>query len=534
MRRIIHILVALFGCVLLLETALPAQTGEYSDKDKKKLAEIAQRPEVQAKIQEEWTAIRRADMRFAYNVNTSTRLAEMSPAAIAEIREKFGQLYDNPILLRYVNALGQRLVPGNSPNLYSFRLLLDPVPKAEALSTGTIYVSTGLVSLLDNEAQLSYVLAHEIAHVERQHAFNRLRNGILDQELMKDKEADAAKKRTLFSALATAAGAGIGAAAGGGSGALYGGMAGLAAGAIASHFIYRNRFEPTEWSTEFENEADEAGLKYMLDQNFDAREIPRLYARLDNLVSRDNRIGLGFMGKPERVKERTAKVQNLLTGTYKAEIEAKLKGAGLTGSSPDFALLMSALKRDNGVVALDYDLFAIAKDNLAEAVSLRSNDPRANYYLGRVLALTARTPDDKQKAVGQFMKAIQYDAERGAYPEPHLEAALYLIAQNDPASQDQIKKELKTYVALYQREHGGHLPVNMPIIYDYFLLAGDTSWYVPPAAVVSTKNVESLSVTPITPAGAATAAEVVSHAVQATPASAVKPASLKEPETPKP
>lgn len=529
MRRVATLLLSLLACILLLETALPAQNaGDYSDKDKKKLAEIAQRPEVQARIQDEWSKIRRADMQFAYNVNTSTRLAEMSPSAIAEIREKYGQLYDNPILLRYVNALGQRLVPSNSPNLYSFRLLLDPVPKAEALSTGTIYISTGLVSLLDNEAQLAYVLGHEIAHVERQHAYNELRNGILDEELMKDKEADAAKKRSIFGALATAAGAGIGAAAGGWQGAAIGGLAGITAGSVAAHFIFRNRFEPTEWSTQFENEADEAGLKYMLDQNYDVREIPRLYARLDNLVARDNRIGLGFMGKPERVKERTAKVQNLLTTTYKADIDAKLKAAGLTGSSPDFALLMSALKRDNGVVALDYDLFAMAKDNLDEAVKLRSNDPRANYYLGRVLELTARTPDDKQAAVSQFLKAIQYDGQRGAYPEPHLEEALYLISQNDPSTQDQIKKELKTYVALYQREHGGALPSNMHIIYDYFLLAGDTSWYVPPAAVVSTKNVDSLYVTPVTNAPPMAASDVITRAVEGTPANAVKPASMKE------
>lgn len=515
--------------VMLSCIAAYAQTKtEYSEKDKKKMAEIANRPEVAARIDEAWAAVRRRDMQFAYNVNSSTRWGQMAPSNLAEFREKYGQLYDNPILVRYVNTMGQRLVPSNSPNLYSFRLLLDPVPRAEALSTGTIYVSTGLVSLLDNEAQLSYILGHEIAHVERQHHYNEIRNSILEEEFAKEKDAEAQRKRSMFSAIATVAGAGIGGAVGGGQGALIGALSGVAAGTIVSHFAFRNKFEPTEWSTEFENEADEAGLKYMLEHNYDAREIPRLYARLDNMVARDSRVGLGFIGNPQRVKERTAKITGLLSATYKVDLDRKLK-EGLVGSSPEFALLMASLKRDNGVVALDYDLYAMAKDNLEEAAKLRSNDSRVNYYLGQVMALTGRTAEDKQQAISYFTKAIQYDAERGAYPEPHLENALYMIAQSNPGAQEQIKKELKTYVALYQREHGGALPANIHIIYDYFQLAGDNSWYVPPATVVSTKNVDAIYVTPVENAPSLNAVDVVNRAVVATPEGSVKPVSLKPP-----
>jgi hypothetical protein len=51
----------------------------------------------------------------------------------------------------------------------------------------------------------------------------------------------------------------------------------------------------------------------------------------------------------------------------------------------------------------------------------------------------------------------------------------------------------------------------MYIIYDYFLLIGDKSWYMPPASVISTKNVDSLSVAQGNVA-AASAAEVVARA----------------------
>src|SRR5215469_15105487 len=466
-------------CALLwVASPLLAQTAtEYSDKDKKKLAEIAQRPEVIRRIQDTYDARRRADMEFAFNVNQSSRIGELSLAELATFRQNFGELYNNPILLRYVNSIGQKIVPQGSPNVYSFRLLLDPVPRAEALTTGTIYISTGLVSMIDSEAQLAYILGHEIAHVERRHTYNTIRNEILEEEFDKEKQAEVGKKRTIFGAVSVIGGAAAGGAIGGYSGALIGAGIG-AAGGIAGALLFRNKFQPTEWSTVYEDEADEAGLKYMLEQNYDAREIPRMYARLDNLVGRDSRVGLGFIGKPERTRERQAQITRLITSAYKADLEARAK-KGLVSSGPEFQLLMSALKRDNGVIALDYDLYDEARDDLDQAVKLRSNDPRAHYYLGQVMIATGRTQEEKQQAMSEFLQAIQNDSDRGAYPEPHLEQALFQIGQSDPSLQDQIKKELKTYVALYQRQHTGQLPRNMYIIYDYFLLIGDKSWYMP-------------------------------------------------------
>ena len=54
-----------------------------------------------------------------------------------------------------------------------------------------------------------------------------------------------------------------------------------------------------------------------------------------------------------------------------------------------------------------------------------------------------------------------------------------LIEQGDPGSQSQISSELKAYVALSERDHGG-LPANMQLIYDYMSTAGDSKWFLPP------------------------------------------------------
>lgn len=468
-------------CVLTLAaapSALAQQSGnnvrvlsrqQYTDKQKQKMAEIAQRPEVQGEIDEKWNDLRYSHVKEAYDVNTSR-----------------GSLYPNPIVNDYVNMLGQRLVPADSPNLYAFKLLLNPMPEAYSLTTGTVYVSTGLVSMLDNEAQLAYVLAHEMAHIEMRHEFERARGEILEEKLAEEEQRAKAKKKSIFGVVGALAGGVIGGAIdpniGGAIGGAVGALAGMAIGNSGP------KFRPTGWDVVHEDEADSRALEMMLAQRFDPREVPKTYARLDSLVARDSRVGLGFMGDRNRVRERTALIQKALAGPMNTKINAALQDGGLVGGSPEFALLLSALKRDNGVAAMQYDLFAMAKDNLEEAARLRSNDPRVHYYLGLVTSMTARTEDERKTASNHFLTAMRYDAKRGTYPEPYLQHALHLIKQNDPGYQGEVANALKTYVMLYQRQNEGHLPPNMHIIYDYFLLAGEENWSIPPFQFVSTEH----------------------------------------------
>ena len=54
---------------------------------------------------------------------------------------------------------------------WQFHVLRDPIPNAFALANGSIYVNTGLLAVLENEAQLASVLAHEETHVLNRHAY---------------------------------------------------------------------------------------------------------------------------------------------------------------------------------------------------------------------------------------------------------------------------------------------------------------------------------------------------------------------------
>ena len=71
-------------------------------------------------------------------------------------------------------------------------------------------------------------------------------------------------------------------------------------------------------------------------------------------------------------------------------------------SGPDFVPMISAVKRDNGILAMDYDLFAVAKLNLQGALQQRPDDAYAHFYLAKLERLTARTPEERQDALNHL------------------------------------------------------------------------------------------------------------------------------------
>ena len=505
------------------------QLANLTESDKERVAKIEAMPEIQQQIQEEWDEARRADLQMAYSINLTENWGVVQDNSRDDSFDR-QRLYSNPIVQSYVNQLGQRLVPKGSVNMYTFRVLYDPIPKVLTLSTGTVYVSTGMMAVLDNEAELSYVLAHEIAHVEKRQAWLRIHDKIVGDELDREKT----EKEKMITAAATTV---LGVGAGGmliplRAGSLLGGLAGGGGGITVSHYFIHPHLEPTKWETEEEDEADELAARYMMDQNYDARESLHVYRTLEMLTAMDPRVGLGFIGDPKHVKEREAHLETLLDGPLRAEISAKAKDNKFLNSSPEFLPVTAASKRDNGILAMDFDLFAFAKRNLQESVAQRPNDAIAHFYLAKLERETARTPAEMADAMNHLTSALNLDSERGAIPAAHLEYAVSLMEQDPPADNGKIATELKAYVALYDRDHQ-QLPGNMPAVYDYLNAAGEQKWYLPAPWYTQTQ----LGVTSTTIAADAvirkatnTAPPVLTPAV-ATPAPAPPPAKAKTRKT---
>ena len=74
----------------------------------------------------------------------------------------------------YVSHLGDSLIPEGAkgtrrPIEFRFFVVEDPEVNAASLPDGTLLINTGLLGALENEAQLAFVLSHEMAHVLQVH-----------------------------------------------------------------------------------------------------------------------------------------------------------------------------------------------------------------------------------------------------------------------------------------------------------------------------------------------------------------------------
>lgn len=100
---------------------------------------------------------------------------EIGKRADQEILGRFGRYRDQQ-LQAYVESIGQRLLAGIGPTSfrYSFKIVDVPEVNAMALPGGYIYITRGMLAMLNSEAQLAGVLGHEIGHVTSRHAAKQL------------------------------------------------------------------------------------------------------------------------------------------------------------------------------------------------------------------------------------------------------------------------------------------------------------------------------------------------------------------------
>jgi len=110
-------------------------------------------------------------------------LGEVSRAALSESSEdRVGReimlqirndvdYLDDPVLLEYLNALGERIAAASADpsRHFDFFIVRDGSINAFALPGGHIGVHTGLISTTRNESELASVIAHEIGHVTQKH-----------------------------------------------------------------------------------------------------------------------------------------------------------------------------------------------------------------------------------------------------------------------------------------------------------------------------------------------------------------------------
>jgi predicted Zn-dependent protease len=169
-----------------------------------------------------------------------------------------GLIETDPLLDRYINDLGFRLLAGldNRVRDYRFFIVNDNSVNAFALPGGFIGVNLGLIHYARSQHQLASVLAHEISHVRLMHGMDMLRKG---------SEVNTA---TLLAMLAGLLLGGVDSQLG--TAVLYGGVAG-------------GQQSMVNFTRENEYEADRMGIELLNDAGFDTNGMVEFFTIMSRL-----------------------------------------------------------------------------------------------------------------------------------------------------------------------------------------------------------------------------------------------------------
>lgn len=174
---------------------------------------------------------------------------QMGKQAAQEVAQSIG-LYNDSKVQAYVADLGKRMAANSErPNLpWEFHVVDDASVNAFALPGGFIYVTRGLMTSINDEAELATVVGHEIGHVTNRHSVQQI------------SKAQVAQLGLGIGSILSSDIARFGQ---------------LASAGLSILFL--------KYSRDAENQADQAGFRYALNQNYDVREMTKVFETLNRV-----------------------------------------------------------------------------------------------------------------------------------------------------------------------------------------------------------------------------------------------------------
>ncbi len=281
-----------------------------------------------------------------FNIERETRLGR----SVYERLLESGLVETHPLLDRYINDLGLRLLAGidNQVRDYRFFIVRDNSINAFALPGGFIGVNRGLIMQARTQHQLASVLAHEIAHVRLMHGMEMMEKG---SEL---------NTRAILTMLAGLLLGGVDSQVG--SAVLFGGIAGTEQAFV--NFTRENEYE-----------ADRVGMELLSQARFDPNGMVEFFGIMSKLSGSSEIGNIEYLRthpiSNNRIAEAINRAQNLGSGANQVDDYLLFKDY-LLYSSNDYLLQQGSefLRALASIKAADY---GTADDQLA-ALYQRDNE----------------------------------------------------------------------------------------------------------------------------------------------------------------
>ena len=296
-----------------------------------------------------------------------------------KVIDNSGWLYRNPELEAYLNKVAAKLKAfTDSPDIsFNIKVINDPNLNAFAFPNGVIYVHTGVLARMDNEAQLAALLAHEMSHCTLRHSLRVLKS-LEDQPRYMAAVQQSVEKIAMAQDLARILG------------------------------VNGSRAAVTGYTRELEVEADRAGLDLMAKAGYDPNQALNLFSHLRQEIESGGVKEPFFFGTHPSVQQRIQNAGQWLATEYSD------KDGGLIRSDI-FRSKLDKLILDNAGLDLRIGRFEIAQRSVEKYLGRNPNDAGAYYLLGEIFRQHGRL-DDVKNAIKQYETAIALDP---SFPAPH-------------------------------------------------------------------------------------------------------------------
>jgi predicted Zn-dependent protease len=314
--------------------------------------------------------------------------------------EKSKNAYTDPEVLAYVRRIGDGVIPewARRQFRFQFRVVSDPTLNAFALPDGSIFVHTGLLARVENDAQLAAILGHEVAHVTERHAAQGYKKqlttfvpAILGAQVLGIKVSE--QTENPFLQVATQLGLT------------------LAVSAAVSGY-----------GRTHEDQADRVGLRYAVEAGYDPADAPRVWEIFNETYGDQSQIENFFYGNHSTNQVRKRNQEREIRRHYS---DPDRPPAGQPTNSDAYQRAMLNLTRTNAVLDFEAKRHGLAKAGFERVLRHRPADALALTYLGRIAWAVEDDPGRSARAETLFRKAIA--AEPG-FPDAHRELGRLLAA----------------------------------------------------------------------------------------------------------
>jgi len=281
----------------------------------------------------------------------------------------------------YVAGVGKSLSSkSHRPDMpYSYQVVNANYVNAYAFPGGTIACTRGIMLGLDNEAELSALLGHEIGHVNARHTAARMSN------------------QKALGGLFAVTGVAVGAAYGGEWGALFGGLGGVGVGLLLASY-----------SRTDERQADQLGMEYMVLSDYNPDGMIGLMEMLNEQHSREpSALEVMFSTHPMS-SERLETARKRAYTEYMGAAEYKVYRERYMDNTASLRKIAPAIKDlQNAEKLMAQKKYVEAEESCVKALKVAPDD-----YVGLLIMSKC------QVAQGKYDKAEVYSVKaREAYPE---------------------------------------------------------------------------------------------------------------------